>query len=63
MVAERAGELSVQVTGHLLLWWRFPLALPTAHRVRVRENGITITDTALSPSSVKSAIVSYCCTP
>jgi len=35
VVAERAGEERVQITGHLLLGRRFPLALSTAHRVKV----------------------------
>lgn len=35
MVAERAGEQRVQITGHLLLGRRLPLALSTAHRVEV----------------------------
>ena len=35
MVAERAGEERVQITGHLLLGRRLPLAFSTAHRVKV----------------------------
>lgn len=37
MVAERASEERVQITGHLLLGRRFPLALSTAHRVKVAQ--------------------------
>lgn len=42
VVTEGTGELSVQVTGHLLLWGRFPLALPTAHRVKEENDLVSL---------------------